>query len=50
MEGSKKFVVKVFMIVLVAFVTFNGSTHGQPICCYRDPYCCLLALTGTLKF
>ena len=49
MEGSKKFVVKVFMIVLFAFVAFFGSTQGQPICCYRDPYCCLPALIGPPK-
>ena len=44
MEGYKKFVVKAFMIVLLAFLAFIGSTQGQPICCFRDACCCQTCL------
>ena len=40
MEGYKKFVVKAFMIILMAFLVFIGSTQGQPICCFREACCC----------
>ena len=43
MEGYKQFVVKVFMIVLMVFLAFIGSTQGE-MCCFHDPCCCQTCL------